>query len=146
METGKAGVGAACCYQNQWAETGIESLWALHSDGGDLRAWWVCTLMDDFTFHFKQTLFIRKKVEGRGLEFKEKANQIKSCSILSSVSWAVDVSPWSTVAQIPCWLLMVSSATQRANCLWLPGVRVGHTFSSWNNSFLHALMTKFISY
>ena len=36
--------------------------------------------------------------------------------------------------------------SHRWNCLWPPGVRVGHTFSSWNNSYLHALVTMLISY
>ena len=68
----------------------------------DLRRWRVCTLTDCLKFHFKLTFFMRRrKVQVRGLEFREKVNQIKSCSILSSVPWAVGVSPWSTMAQIP---------------------------------------------
>ena len=44
------------------------------------------TLTDRLIFHFNMTLFIRRrKVWVRGLEFKKKVNQIKSCSILSSV-------------------------------------------------------------
>ena len=32
---------------------------------------------------------------------------MKTCSIFSSVSWVVGISPWSTMAQIPSWLLAV---------------------------------------
>ena len=35
---------------------------------------------------------------------------------------------------------------QRWNCMWSPGVRVGHTFSPWNNSFLHIWISKLIRY
>ena len=37
------------------------------------------------------------------------------------------------------------SGPQRWSCLWSPGVKGGHTFSSWNNSFLRALITELIS-
>ena len=43
------------------------------------------------------------------------------------------------MAQIPSWWFAVL-----LNCLWSPGVRVGHTFSSWN-CFLHTLITKLLS-
>ena len=39
-----------------------------------------------------------------------------------------------------------SSRDMKVELLWPPGVRVGHTFSSWNNSFLRTLITKLISY
>ena len=77
---------------------------------GDLRRWHVCTLIDGLKFHFDLALFIkRRKVQVRGLEFRGKVNQIKSCNILSSVPWAVvfilpwvvGISPWSTMAQTP---------------------------------------------
>ena len=63
-----------------------------------------------------------------------------------SVSLEGDVSPWNTMAEIPPWLLMVSSGAQRSNFLQSPGVRVDRTFSFRKNSFLHSLTTKLINY
>ena len=54
--TGKTSVPAACHLPDPISETGIESLWAIHSDG-----WrWVCTLTGHLKFHFKVALFIRR--------------------------------------------------------------------------------------
>ena len=57
---------------------------------GNPRIRRVCTVTDCLKFHFIWTLFTkRRKVWVRGLEFREKVNQIKSSSILSSVPWAL---------------------------------------------------------
>ena len=76
-----------------------------------------------------------------GLEFREKVSQMKSCSILSSVSlrgWQ-----WGTGLTLEHngsdTILMACSPleAQRWNCLWSPGVKEHHTFSSWNNTFTY---------
>ena len=63
------------------------------------------TLIGCLKFHSKATLFIRRrKLLVRGLELREKVNQIKAAAFFHlcpgwwslSVSWAVEVSPWST--------------------------------------------------
>ena len=79
----------------------------------------------------------------RGLELRENITQIKAAALfhLCPGRWASRPG-----AQ---WLRhrpdgLQSSWDTKVNCLW-SGVGVGHTFSSWNNSFLHALITKLIS-
>ena len=72
-----------------------------------------------------------------GLESREKVNQIKSCSILSSVPWAV-VSVCVLGSMAPPEHKGSDSISdgcgppeaRRWNCLWSPGVRVGPTFTS----------------
>ena len=121
---------------------------------GDLRSRWVCTLTDHLKFHFKLKPFYRvKKSVGKGFGIQGKVNPLKSCSILSSVSWAVVFSCVLSGGHLS--LEHESDAiltaccppeAQRWNSLWSPGIKVGHTFSSWNNSFLRTLITKLISY
>ena len=90
----------------------------------------------------------------KGLELRKKVNWVKSCSILSSVSWVVVficvLCPGClTLEHNGSGTILIACSppeAQRWNCLWSSGVRVGHTFSSWNNSFLYTLITKLISY
>ena len=113
-----------------------------------LRRWWACTLTDCFKFHFKLTLFIRrKKVLVRGLEFREKVNQIKSCSIffMCVLSSGLYLCPgrWESHPGAQWLRYQVDAGSppeaQKWNCLWSPRVKVGHTFSSWNNRRLEGV-------
>ena len=82
----------------------------------------------------------------KGLEFREKVDQIKSCCILSG---------WLLLC-VPRWCLSLEHngsdtvlitavlLRHKGELVWSPGVRVGHIFSSWNNSVLHSLITKLI--
>ena len=76
---------------------------------GDLRRWWVHTLTDQLLFSFQAKVFIagNKQGMGRGLKFREKLIGLKNQLQHSrpgrwalAVSWAVVISPWSTMAQI----------------------------------------------
>ena len=95
----------------------------------------------------------QRQVQLRSLEFRGKVYQIEAATFFYlcpgwwslSVSWAVDISPWSTVAQIPSRLLAVLLGHKGGAVYGLLESRGGHTFSSWNNSFLRALITELIS-
>ena len=83
----------------------------------------------------------------RGLEFRGKVNRIKDpgAVVFSCVlggGHLTLVYNGSGINLIAC----SPPEAQRWNCLWSPGVKVGHTFSSWNNSFLQVLIAKPISY
>ena len=107
-----------------------------------------CTLKDHLMFHFKQSLFImRRKVECR-----EKVNQIKAAAVFHllasgslSVFWAVDVSPWSTMAQMTSWLLEIplGKKVELHVVFWSQG---GSYLQFLKLYLLHALITRLINY
>ena len=182
-ETRNAGVHAACHQQTQYAETRIESLWALYSD--DPAAWedgGFYIPKDCLTFSFKPVFFIRrkkhvgkefgiqgKKSVGKGFGIQERQTLFSdksSCLAISPSSfhpWLMTL--WPSVSWGILFICVLGGG-----CVTLehngsdaflivhspPGARRsvtyglesgwGHTFSSWNNSFLHALTTTLINY
>ena len=110
-----------------------------------LRRRWVCTLMDHLKFHFKPTLFKKKSV-GKGIGIQGKSQSDKK--LQHSFIWALGCGDLTLGHSGSHTILIACNppGSPRGNCLWSPGVQVGHTFSSWNNSFLHTPLTKFISY
>ena len=110
---------------------------------GYLRRWWVHTLTDQLLFSFQAKVFIAGNKQGvvRGFEIQGKVNWNKTTTS-AFLSWAVVISPWSTMAQISSWIACSPLEAQRWNCFWSPGVRVGQPFSSWNKSFyMHWLLS-----
>lgn len=71
-ETGKASIGAACHYRNQWAETGIKSSWALYSDGQHLRRQCIMYPSRPSYISYQASLFIRRKKCRKGFGIQER--------------------------------------------------------------------------
>ena len=106
--------------------------------------------------------FQREKSVGEGMEFRENVHQAEAAhSFIWVLSGGILVVPWvlGSVCVLGSGSLSrkhkgsdtIFSAcsppeAQRWDCWWSPGVRVGPTFSSWNNSFLHTLIMRIISY
>ena len=71
-------------------------MWALYSDGRDLRRWWVHTLTDHLVFSFQAKDFIAGNKQGvvRGFEIQGKVNWVRKKQLQNSCPgwWSLAVS------------------------------------------------------
>ena len=128
----------------------------------ELRRQWVCTLMDHLQFHFHRTVQWREKSisEGIGIQGKCSSDGKLHHSFISVWWWSFMCFLGAGFCLCPGWWASHPGAqglryhlqccsppeAQRWGCWWSPVIRVGPTFSSWNNSFLHTLIMRIISY
>ena len=70
----------------------------------------------------------------RGLEFRGKFNWMKAAAFCHPCPSDGHLSLEHRGSD-PTWNWVRPPEAHRWSCLWSPGVRVGPTFSSWNNSF-----------
>lgn len=118
---------------------------------GDSR---LCSLKDQKTvLHcISSRVWIQEKV-GRGLEFRERVNQIKDfLSIPSPSGGDSSPAPWAAAAlpehsgSDPTWSLAVLLG-RRSHCLWVSWSQAGPAIHSspWSNNCLHVSVTNLLT-
>lgn len=150
-ETGEDDIHASCHYKKQYTETRTGSLWILCSDSQLSEKTEGYVHLTGLEFRRKS----RERVWNSGKQFNQSFSPkifLTSFLLLTGnsvpLSWVVDDSPWSTMAQISPWLCAVILEHRGWIACRCPVVRIGLVihFRSWNNSFLHALVTKCTNY
>ena len=145
---------AACRYQTQSAETGIESLWALYS-GGWRSEETVGSYPNRLSYiFFPSQPFITGNKQGavRGFEIQGKLGERKlqhsrpGQLAVPRGRW-LSVFPWNTMACMsPFVPQVVNFSGAPGSWLSLPLAGMGLICSFWNNSFTYALPTRLINY